>query len=415
MGDNAGATTDTPFTGTTCESSKDVWFSFTADADGGVYQFDTRGSSQPDTVLALFLDVCGGSSICTDDSGSDPHPRLTRTLGAGTIVKVRVASAGAAAAGGGFVLNIVQTAPAVGACCANTIIACGITLAGGCVGGTYQGDGTVCAPSPCPPAGACCGGSCCVVVREAGCVGTWTLGGACTPGQCGANGSPPANDACSDAVPLVEGVPAVGFNCTATDDGSASCAPSNKDVWYTFTAAAGVGGGGPHVFDTEGSQIDSVLALFNECGGGEVACDDDGGTGLTSRVELSLTPGQRVTIRVADFGNNSSGGAFTLNVTRTGGGACCCGASCSISTAAACAGPNRAFAGEGTSCTPYSASTPCCRADFNRSGGAPTVQDIFDFLGAYFAVDMCADTNDSGTTSVQDIFDFLAAYFAGCP
>jgi hypothetical protein len=57
--------------------------------------------------------------------------------------------------------------------------------------------------------------------------------------------------------------------------------------------------------------------------------------------------------------------------------------------------------------------TPCCKADFNKVGGV-SVQDIFDFLGAYFAGDPLANMN-GGVLSVQDIFDFLAAYFRGCP
>ena len=63
-----------------------------------------------------------------------------------------------------------------------------------------------------------------------------------------------------------------------------------------------------------------------------------------------------------------------------------------------------------------SLSTPpsCCPADFNHSGPPPTVQDIFDFLAAYFAGDTAADFNRVGGLSVQDIFDFLAAYFTGC-
>jgi hypothetical protein len=56
-----------------------------------------------------------------------------------------------------------------------------------------------------------------------------------------------------------------------------------------------------------------------------------------------------------------------------------------------------------------------CPADFNHSGGSPTVQDIFDFLAAYFANDPAADFNGVGGLSVQDIFDFLAAYFTACP
>jgi len=54
-----------------------------------------------------------------------------------------------------------------------------------------------------------------------------------------------------------------------------------------------------------------------------------------------------------------------------------------------------------------------CPADFNHSGMI-SVQDIFDFLGAYFASTPEGDFNDSGVVSVQDIFDFLSAYFAGC-
>lgn len=55
----------------------------------------------------------------------------------------------------------------------------------------------------------------------------------------------------------------------------------------------------------------------------------------------------------------------------------------------------------------------CCPADFNNSGGL-SVQDLFDFLTAYFTNQPTADFNASGNISVQDIFDYLTAYFAGC-
>lgn len=57
--------------------------------------------------------------------------------------------------------------------------------------------------------------------------------------------------------------------------------------------------------------------------------------------------------------------------------------------------------------------TPPCAADFNGSG-AVSVQDIFDFLTAYFGGDLAADFNASGGVSVQDILEFLAAYFSPC-
>ncbi|MFN7020870.1 MAG: immunoglobulin domain-containing protein [Phycisphaerales bacterium] len=54
-----------------------------------------------------------------------------------------------------------------------------------------------------------------------------------------------------------------------------------------------------------------------------------------------------------------------------------------------------------------------CVGDFNCSD-IISVQDIFDFLNAYFAGSPSGDVNGSGTSTVQDIFDFLNAYFAGC-
>lgn len=52
-----------------------------------------------------------------------------------------------------------------------------------------------------------------------------------------------------------------------------------------------------------------------------------------------------------------------------------------------------------------------CAPDWNGNGTV-TLQDLFDFLSAYFRDD--ADFNRSGHTDVGDVFDFLAAYFAGC-
>ena len=54
-----------------------------------------------------------------------------------------------------------------------------------------------------------------------------------------------------------------------------------------------------------------------------------------------------------------------------------------------------------------------CIADFNGNGTI-SVQDIFDFLAAYFAGSTAADSNANGSIAVQDIFDFLAVYFSGC-
>jgi hypothetical protein len=54
-----------------------------------------------------------------------------------------------------------------------------------------------------------------------------------------------------------------------------------------------------------------------------------------------------------------------------------------------------------------------CPADFNCSGSFEA-QDIFGFLGAWFALDRGADFNGMSGVSTQDIFDFLASWFVGC-
>lgn len=59
------------------------------------------------------------------------------------------------------------------------------------------------------------------------------------------------------------------------------------------------------------------------------------------------------------------------------------------------------------------ASVAACVADFNGSGGVE-VQDIFEFLSAWFAVSPTADINRVDGVNVQDIFDYLDQWFTGC-
>ncbi|HRH98585.1 MAG TPA: GC-type dockerin domain-anchored protein, partial [Prosthecobacter sp.] len=54
-----------------------------------------------------------------------------------------------------------------------------------------------------------------------------------------------------------------------------------------------------------------------------------------------------------------------------------------------------------------------CPADFNHDG-AQNVQDIFDFLSAFFSNEISADADHSGAVSVQDIFSFVGLWFQGC-
>ena len=66
-----------------------------------------------------------------------------------------------------------------------------------------------------------------------------------------------------------------------------------------------------------------------------------------------------------------------------------------------------------TNSNPATLTLTPCPADFNGTGSAD-VQDIFDFLSAWFAADPRADVNHVNGITIQDIFDFLTAWFTGC-
>jgi hypothetical protein len=102
------------------------------------------------------------------------------------------------------------------------------------------------------------------------------------------------------------------------------------------------------------------------------------------------------------------------------GSVCCRGSTCSTTVAQAdCVGSGSAGAAFvlGTSgCNAGASNTsPCCYADFNKINGL-SVQDIFDYLSAWFGASPFANyagDGNAGALAVQDIFDFLAAWFAG--
>jgi hypothetical protein len=55
----------------------------------------------------------------------------------------------------------------------------------------------------------------------------------------------------------------------------------------------------------------------------------------------------------------------------------------------------------------------CCRADFNGVGGV-TIQDLFDYLTAWFARAPNAEFDTLPGITIQDLLDFLGAWFARC-
>lgn len=260
---------------------------------------------------------------------------------------------------------------------------------------------------------------------------------------------PPINDACADATEAGLGF-TLGTTLGAAISGGGACGENDvADAWFRFAAPEY----GRYRFDTLGSHglPDTTISLYGECGGAPVTCNDNTAVDVTtSRTDLLMQSGSQVLVRVA--GNNFSAGSFVVGISQlipatgacceggicttsdadlcvngvfTAGaacatvpcspigqppGACCAGSACTITDPGGCSGQ---FTGSNTVCGTAGNPVTCCPANFNRVGGV-SVQDVFDFLAAYFQSQAAADFNGDGGVSVQDIFDYVSAYFVPC-
>jgi hypothetical protein len=173
--------------------------------------------------------------------------------------------------------------------------------AAGYAGDNCEVDIDDCAANP------CANGSCTDEVNGYACD--------CWPGFTGADcETPVVVPACVDA-DVGDVVPATveGDLAEATDEYSPSCgAGGGADMTYMFTAEVS----GAYVFDTIGSELDTVLAVLDACEGNELACNDDTDWELTSLIVMELEAGQSVFI-VADSYSGEAG-ACTLNIALEG-------------------------------------------------------------------------------------------------
>jgi len=148
----------------------------------------------------------------------------------------------------------------------------------------------------------------------------------------------PENDDCADAIDVSSGGSFTGDTRCATADGLTNCAPTDKDVWYQFTASCN----GTLQVDTCGSNdlggtdngTDTVLSLHDSCPGTDLntlECNDDylvsdntticngidQGDRRDSYVSRELITGETVIIRVSNYSGaapNNGPGVFNLNV-----------------------------------------------------------------------------------------------------
>jgi hypothetical protein len=313
---------------------------------------------------------------------------------------------------------------AEGACCA-TSGACSIAAAGACTAvGAYQGNGSVCGPNPCPQpsSGACCTNGSCSLTNDSGC----TSGGGVFQGSgttCSGVSCPSAGGACCGTI---AGTP---FCATGTAAECASipgvyqgngttCVPGSPfDACGTGACCSTAGA------CTAGLTAAQCTSQQGTYQGNGFACSPTlcpvatGACCLSSGACLVRTPSQCAGIPGSVF--HAAATPCSPNVCPQSG-VCCIGSTCAVGiTQAGCtatAPVGAFFVAAGTACNAGGANTaPCCYADFNKVGGL-SVQDIFDYLAAWFAGSPYCQVGGNGATTpnVQDIFTFLSVWFSGC-
>ena len=120
-------------------------------------------------------------------------------------------------------------------------------------------------------------------------------------GMAGANPAM-AGDDCTTATAATVGDNLANNTGADADLAEASCqADSNHDWWFYWTATCD----GEVRAHTYGSAFaptdDTVLSVWDACGGTEIACDDDSGTGLHGALKFLAAAGSTYYMRVAGF------------------------------------------------------------------------------------------------------------------
>jgi hypothetical protein len=184
-------------------------------------------------------------------------------------------------------------------------------------------------------------------------------------------GGIPANDTCATAITIGNGITTFDTTDAHTEGPTETfCAEMFRDVWYVYTATCT----GSVRFSLCGSLFDTVAALYDSCGGAELACNDDSDDcGIQSVLIAPVTIGHTYILRVGTYDQVLEFGPGQIEVT----------------------------------CTESQ-----CRADFNGD----TQADFFDYLDFAYAFayqDPAADFNGDHQIDFFDYVDF-AQTFSNC-
>jgi hypothetical protein len=120
----------------------------------------------------------------------------------------------------------------------------------------------------------------------------------------------PGNETCATAFPVGTGsIPF--YTLPGPPDAGIACSNNGgADVWYVWTPACS----GMATFSTcAGANFDTMLGIWDACGGTMLACNDDD-CGLQSTIDLTVTGGTPYYIQVLGYNNQSGHGILTIDV-----------------------------------------------------------------------------------------------------
>ena len=198
-------------------------------------------------------------------------------------------------------------------------------------------------------------------------------------GSCTFSGA--ANDLCANATPIGAGTINADNTGACLNEGAAGSCHFGGDaeqssIWYSLSVGAESDVTIETTSDGSGSLNDTQLVAFDGCGGAEIACDDDSGTGLLSLIDLACFTGD-LWIQLDGFG----GEAGTVNLTVTVvacplGGGCTDSTACNYDSTATTDDGSCSFDNDGADCAtpvaPGSLGAPNCIAgDLTGSSESP--------------------------------------------
>jgi len=374
--DNLFANTNVPFEVCPAPVLKDVWFTFTA-AEAGDHWIYVCGSPEPfNTGMDLWTDCPdnGGWFIACNDDAADPacdaygvSSSIVLPMTAGQTVWIRIGSTLFFDAIPGAADLVIESL--------GTETVCGDPDAGDCCAtrATPYCSDVYCCNSVCrwDP-------TCCAAAWDQTCAGIASLwcynfDGCATQ---------PPNDECSAAAEATVGSNPFR-NVQATGSVVTTCGTIYSEVWFEYVATSAApatisfcpsDGGWASVAGDNGA-LDTVVAVFDACGGTQVACSNNA-CGTRSRV--TFTPECGATYLIAIGSRTETDGIYSQGI------------------------------GEFTITHPGNCGADC-PADLTGDGNV-AADDLAALLAAWGTPK--ADVDGDGTTGALDLAALLAAWGA---